>query len=205
MIIQPFEVQSRGVRYTLIDRDLLDSDAQKFQVSRLHGSALSFVQSAALCSNRGLADRGEIDNRILAILNPAGDIIGIWMLGCIEYVSGPWANLQSWEVTNPGADVLLTAVPMSGALQLSSDLEADLAADVAETLVNQANRRLRTGQGETVSFQKLSYGIFLQHEDAVSQRAKAHHGKVKGKQGLTVVETPHPTILNLTIAEISHT
>ena len=212
MIIQPFRVRSKNIWYDFVDRDALDSQADKDEVNKRHGAALNFVQTNALCNNRGLADRGEIDNRVLAVFDPDGVLIGIWMLGCITYVSGPWADLQAWEVTDPGADVILEAVPMSGLIgiddqglpfpTMAEDDEADLAAETADILVSKPNLALLSGQGLAVGLDRLHYGLFQLHDDPISKRAQSHHAKVKAHPRLDVTETPHPTILNLTLVEI---
>ena len=201
MIIQPFNVRSKGKQYDFVDQAALDSQTDINRVSELHAAALNFVQDDALCGNRGLADRGEIDNRILAVFDN-GSLIGIWMLGCITYVSGPWENLQTWEETDPGADVILEAVPMSGVLMLDQDDEADFAAETADVLVSRPNLALMSGQGLAVGLRKLHYGIFKSHDDPRSERAKAHHNKVKAHPRLKVTEAPHPTIPFMTLVEI---
>jgi hypothetical protein len=201
MIIQEFNVRSKNVDYDFVDRDALDSEAEKRQVNAMHAAALAYVQTNALCENRGLADRGEIDNRVLAVYKD-GAIIGIWMLGCIEYVSGPWDNLTNWNVVNPGADAMLSAVPMSGIVGMDEDDEAEFAAMTARKLVQTPNVGLLSGQGTPVGFEKIHYGIFKEHDDPVSMRARAHHAKVKADPQLDVIETPHPTIPHLTLVEI---
>lgn len=201
MIIQPFTVRRQSRDFEFVDRDALDSEETKRQVNQFHAAALAFVQTDALCVNRGLADRGEIDNRVLAVFED-GALLGIWMLGCITYVSGPWADLASWEVIEPGADVVLEAVPMSGVMGLSDEDEAELAADTADILVSSPVLKLQSGQGLAVGMSKLHYGLFKEHGDPISVRAKNHHAKVKAHPRLEVTETPHPTIPLMTLVEI---
>jgi len=202
MIIQPFNVRSKSKLYSFVDRDALDSESEKARVNALHAAALAYVQTNALCENRGLADRGEIDNRVLAVFDPGQNLIGIWMLGCITYVSGPWEDLINWQVTNPGADVILDAVPMSGILGMTEDDESEFASDTAAKMVSTPNLGLMSGQGAPVGLRKLHYGLFKRQDDSVSKRAQGHHAKVKGNGKLNVTETPHPTIPGLTLVEV---
>jgi hypothetical protein len=201
MIISPFTVRSKNKDYDFVDRDALDSEAHKLTVNAMHAAALNYVQDDALCGNRGLADRGEIDNRILAVFDD-GNLIGIWMLGCITYISGPWEDLVSWNVVNPGAPTVLDAVPMSGILGMSLDDEAEFASDTAEKMVSTPNLGMVTGQGTPLGIRKLHYGIFKDHDDPRSERAKSHHAKVQANDRLTVTETAHPTIPHMTLVEI---
>ena len=137
----------------------------------------------------------------MAVLD-GGSLIGIWMLGCIEYISGPWSDVTNWDLVSPGEPAILSAVPMSGILGMSEDDEADFAAETAVKLVTTPNVSLASGQGTPVGFSHLHYGVFKEHDDPMSRRAQAHHAKVQGHRGLSVTEAAHPSIQNLTLVEI---
>lgn len=201
MVIKPFSVTSLGKVYTYVDRDALDSEAIKSQVHAMHGAALDFVQTAGLCVNRGLPDRGAFDNIVFAVFD-ASDLVGIWMLGCLVYVSGPWEDSTGSKVIDPGADVSLEAVPMAGLLGMAADVEATLAADTAAVLVD-SGKLLTTVEGRKLGFRKLSYPVFKRHQDPISKRAQSHHAKVLVDARLTVTETPDTKDPQMTIAEIT--
>jgi hypothetical protein len=209
VIIQPFDVRSKGKRFDFVDVDALDSEADIVEANRRHGAALAYVQTAALCENRGLTD-GDLRRKSMAVFD-GGVIVGIWLLGCIEYVSGPWADVVNWDLTNPGEDAILSAVPMSGMIRFDGngnpiptmleDDEADLAAETALKLVTTPNSLL-SGQGTPVGFERLHYGVFKQHDDPISRRAQAHHNKARAHPQLDVTELPDPANPTLTLVTI---
>lgn len=201
MIFLPFTVRSRNVSYSIVDRDVLDSEETKRQVNRVHAQALATAQEGAKCKSRGLPDRQELDNRVLGVFED-GELLGIFMLGSLSYISGPWDNLQAWNAVSPGADVILEAVPLPGVFKMAPDVEEDFAASIFDVVVSTPRLGLMSGQGVPVGFGKLHYGIYLDHTDAVSRRVQGQHSKVKLHPRLKVTETLHPTIVGLTIAEV---
>lgn len=200
MIIQAFTVRSRNKIYDIVDRDAIDSEAVKRQVNKMHAAALAYAQEGGKCKARGLPDRQGLDNWVLAVFDGV-ELIGIFMLGSITYVSGPWENLQTWEVTEPGAYVHIEAVPMPGVLSMAQDIEEDFAADILDAVLSEPLRMI-SGQGLSVNLDKLHYGILLDLDDTMSKRAQGQHAGMKAHPGLSVVETQHATIAGLTIVEI---
>ena len=185
----------------MTDLRVLDSALHSARVSELQAEALGRVQTDALCTNRGLPDFGSINNFTLAIQN-GPQFEGIWMLGCVDYVSGPWNNTTEWLVTSPGAPVVLEGVPMTGLRPGGAPIaeEALLGAELAARFLNPAGG-LTTGQDKTVYFSRLHYGIFLAVAGPIADRAKLHHAAIVADPRINVATALHPTIAGLTLVE----
>ena len=199
MIIEPFTVVSRGKNYRFVQAAALDSDKVRRTVRQQQSAALDYTQAGALCRDRGLPDHRELQNFTFAVFESG--LKGVWMLGSIIYVSGPWTDLATWDVANQGATVVIQAVPMPGLLSLAIPVEADFAADSFAAFLTDPNL-LATVQGSSVAIDMLYYGIFLNRNNPVDNRVKAQHNAAKAHPALSVTETPHPTIQGMTLVEV---
>lgn len=207
MIIQPFSVRSRNVDYRLKCLACYDTQAKQDKVNELHAKALDNTQAGARCENRGLTFRNDIDNFVMGI--EVNDIfIGIWMIGCVGYTSGPWADSTLSSEINPGADVVLSAVPYTGfdldpetATDEELEIEGDMGAEVAAELLH-PSRRLRTGEGRVLGFDRLHYAYFPLHVDKVSQRTQKQHARANSHARLDVTETVNPNNAAMTLVEL---
>jgi len=201
MIIEPFTVNSGGTNYRLVDILAIDSEGRKRQAEQRIGASLAFTQQGARCESRGLLPRGPIDNMFFAVLI-GPQLVGCWMLGKLEYVSGPWDDDNNWQRINPSADIILRGVPMTGIIDgLTFVQEGLVGVEVAAKLLD-PNRTLVTAQGRTVGFDKLEYALFKASTDPIDTRAKAHNAQIKNDSRFTVTETPHPSISGLTLVEV---
>jgi hypothetical protein len=201
MIIQSFYIQSGGVTFAVTDRASLDSEEARRRVNQAHARALAYAQEGAKCKARGLPDRQEIDNWIWAIFRGA-DFLGIFMLGSLTYVSGPWENLQTWSLTRPGTPAMFDAVPLPGVFGMTEDEEKAFTVEIFVEILRRPPRLL-SGELRSVGINKLHYGIFKDYSDPGSERVKGQHAAVMADPRLVVTEAAHPTIVGLTIAEVT--
>lgn len=200
MILQPFTVISQGTQYRFVDREALDNEAEKLQVDEAITQNLAQAQFEAQCAQLGLAEFGPVPNMRFAVFDN-GVFAGVWMLGALGYVSGPWADTIDWVVDNPSAPALWTARPMPGFLGMQPLDEAKLALDSAVELLGR-DAPFRSMQGASVGFNSLHWAIFKAHTDAVSMRARGLHAAAQSDARLRVTETVDPADAHRTLAKL---
>jgi len=191
MIIQPFTVRDRGKQYRFVERSALDSELLKLHVTNLVVQNHAFAQFEAQCAQIGLAEIGPLPNMRFAVFE-GSDIVGIWGMGKIDYVSGPWADTVDWIVTNPGDPAILTARPMPGFLDMTPGDEISLSLGTAVSFLGRG-APFQSMEGTPVEFKSLHYAVLPSHTDPISLRARGLHNAAKGDNRLTVTETVDPT------------
>ena len=189
MILKPFTVTSKSKDYKFVDREALDSELLKRRVTTLADENIAFIQFEALCSQLGLSDNGAIPNIHFGVFDDADELVGTFMLGCIQYVFGPWADTADWVVTDPAAVAVFTARPMPGFWNFSPEDEDALATEAAVYLLRKTHR---TGEDTPLRFSPLTWDIFKEHTDPISTRSKRLHAAAIKHQNLKITETVNP-------------
>lgn len=200
MILKPFIVTSDAVDYDFVMRESIDSEAVKLQVNDLVADNHAYVQWEAMCQQLGLAESGAISNMRFGVFD-AGDLVGIWGLAKLEYVSGPWDNTTDWNVVDEGADALWTARPMPGIQSIGDSAEIDLAIETAVSLLA-GGAPFRSQEDIRVGFTELHWAVLKSHTDDISERAKALHQAAIDDVRLTVTEIEDPEEPLRTLAKL---
>ncbi len=187
MILQPFTVQSRGKRYTFIDRLAIDSGAEQERIQQMMMLQVEMMQEDARCKALGINEAGAIGNLGFGVHDGA-ELVGVFMVAALDYRSGPWADLIDWEVVS-GDPAIFHARPMPGfpSLDLADALE--LSTDAAHHLMA---RNVRTVGGHRVNFQRFSWAIFKDRTDRNSRAMKRVHDAAAGDARFQMIEAPDP-------------
>jgi len=188
MILQPFDVVSRGTRYTFKDRNAIDSDEERETLFRIMAGQLALMQQDAMCAALGFAESGIVGNLELGVYDGSA-LIGVFLVTSLEYLSGPWADLTDWEVVRPNDTALFNGRPMPGFPPLSLAEHLDLSVASAHHLLK---RDISTADGHKVRFSKLSWAIFKDRTDTNSVHAKRIHDHAKADNRLAMTELPDP-------------
>ncbi len=200
MILQPFTVNSQGTQYRFVEQAALDNEAQKLLVDEAITDNLDAMQHEAQCAQIGLKEFGPVPNMRFAVFDNS-TFTGVWMLGALGYVSGPWADTVDWQVTDPNAPAIWTARPMPGFLGMQVLDELKLAVDTATKLLGRG-APFRSVQGTNVEFKSLHWAIYKNHTDRRAVRANALHLAAQSDVRLRVTETADPDDAHRTLAKL---
>jgi hypothetical protein len=200
MIIKPFTVDSGGTTYRFVERRGLDPELLKTSITDMIKQNHDFSQFEAMCAQLGLSDVGPIPNMRFGVF-VSDTLVGVWGLGRLQYVSGPWDNTTDWNVVNPGADSVWTARPMPGFLELDPAIETALSVETAVKLLA-INAPFRSMEDVPVEFESLHWAILKSHTDEISVRAKRLHNAAIADQRLLVTETIDPNNSLRTLAKL---
>lgn len=210
MILKPFTINSQGTQYRFVERRALDSEILKEQINELVAANHAFAQWEAQCGQLNLSEVGPIPNMRFAVFDN-GDLVGIWGLARLGYVSGPWADPESgdWVVTDPNAPAIWTARPMPGFREnvalgctgLPPQVELQLSVDTAVGLLGRG-APFRSMEDTRVEFKSLYWAVLLAHTDPISVRARGLHGAAKADPRLQVTETVDPSNAQRTLAKL---
>jgi hypothetical protein len=197
MILRPFTVRNGGVDYRFVQRQALDSEVTKLQVDDLVRDNHGFSQFEAMCAQIGLAEGGSIPHLRFGVF-VGSELVGIWGLAKLTYISGPWDNTSDWNVTSPGAVSKWTCRPMPGLRDLG-DLEFDVAVDVAVAFLTGPFTSM---EGTAVELTELHWAVLKTGTDPISVRARALHVAAQDDRRLRVTETPDPRDSRRTLARV---
>jgi hypothetical protein len=200
MILQTFNVTSRGNRYRFMDRQAIDSDAEREAIQQVMGIQLGAMQEDAMCAALGIAEVGAIGNLGFGVYDDRDDtLVGVFLVASLAYQSGPWADLVDWEVVNANAPAVFHARPMPGFPVLPLDDSLDLSTDGAHHLLA---RRLTSVGGIGVEFRRLSWAIFKDRTDSNSRAAKRIHAAAAADNRFSMSENADPNDAALTRVDI---
>jgi len=199
MILQPFTVASGGKNYTYVDRLAIDSEILKQEVLETTALALDFVQFDATCEELGMSAEGSIPSMKFGVFE-SGNLCGIWMMGCIQYVSGPWIDTVDW-VKSSGVAARFTSRVMPGFLTLADDVEDAIATATAIHLLSRTPI-LTSHENIDVCFDSLHWAIYKDRNDPIDQRANRLHDAAVAHAGLDVVETIDPVAADRTLVKL---
>lgn len=188
MILEPFDIVSRGTRYTFVDWQTIESEAEKDAVFAVMAASLALMQQDAMCKALGIEEVGTVGNFELGVYD-GDDLVGITLIASLDYKSGPWADLIDWEVTNPNADAVFWARPLPWFPPLPLDDSLDLSTDVAHHLLS---RRMMSVSGTWVTFSRLSWAIYKDRDDVNSRAEQRVHDHALADSRFTMTELPDP-------------
>lgn len=197
MIINPFDVQSGLTRFTFVDRQAIDSDAERNQVEQFIQMQIAVMQEDAMCAALGIPEVRTIGNLGFGVYDGT-DLVGVFLVASLDYQSGPWADLVDWEIISSDPAVFF-ARPMPGFALLSQTSALDLAVDAAHHFLA---RRMTSVGGHGVEFRKLSWAIFKDRTDPNSIAAKRIHDKAVADNRFRMTEAPDPNDATLTRVDI---
>lgn len=197
MIITPFDVVSRGQRYTFIDRQALDSETERDQIQQFMLGQLALMQDDAKCEALGLPGVGTIGNLGFGAYRDSA-LIGVFLITSLDYRSGPWEDLVDWVVINSDPAVF-HARPMPGFVGLAEPEALDLAVDATYHMMF---RRIESVGGTSVEFSRFSWAIFKNRTDPNSKMAKRIHDHAAADGRFEMTEAPDPNEPALTRVDI---
>lgn len=196
MILKPFTVASGGKRYTFIDRLAVDSELFKRQILDTTAVALDFVQFEATCERLGLQAEGSIPSMKFGVFE-SGNLIGVWMMGSIQYVFGPWTDTVDWKKTNSDPAIFRARVMPSFALDPADEnaLAVALLAYLLSTLH-------RSYEDTAVGFASLHYAINKTLTDPASRRAIRLHNAAVAEAALSLTQVIDPAAADRTLVTV---
>jgi len=199
MILKPFTVTSGGKTYTYVDRLAIDSEVLKRDISIAIEAAMDLTQFEAQCEQMGLNADGSIPSMRLGVFE-SGILVGVWLLGCIQYVSGPWVDTVDWVKTS-GDPAKFTSRFMPGFPALAPAVEDAIAADTAIHLLGTGAPH-RSYEDTNTGFDSLHYAIYKRRSDSISLRAIRLHNAGVAHPGLKLTERTDPTDANRTLVKL---
>ena len=197
MILQSFTVSSHGKRWEFVDSASLSSNVERYQIQQFVLSRLADMQDDAKCSAIGAIEFGPIGNVSLGVYE-SGALVGVFLIAALDYQSGPWANLDDWEVTEPNAPIVLHARPLPSFFTNLDD-SLTLSVDAAHHMLA---RRLSTFDGYGVEFKRFSWAVHKGRDDAGSRAVQRVHEKAKADNRFSMIETIDPNDAELTRVDI---
>lgn len=199
MILKPLTVVSGGKRYTFVDRLAVDSETLKREILDITNTALDYAQFDATCEQLGLQEEGSIPSMKFGVFE-SGVLVGIWMLGSIQYVSGPWVDTVDWIKTSSDP-ARFTARVMPGFLTLAPAVEDAVATASAVCLLGLGAPH-RSHEDTPMGFDSLHWAIFKERTDPISVRALRLHNAAVAHAGLTVTEEIDPAAPDCTLVTL---
>ncbi len=199
MILKPFSVENAGKTYTFVDRLAIDSEPVKQQVTDITATVLDYSQFEATCEQLGQNAEGSIPSMKLGVFE-SGSLVGIWMLGCIQYVSGPWVDTIDWVKTSEDP-ALFTARVMPGFIGLGGRVEDAISITAAAYLLGR-NAPHRTTEDLALGFDSLHWAIFKDLTDPISVRALRQHNAAAADPRLVVTEEIDRTAADRTLVKL---
>jgi len=197
MILRPFNVNSRGTRYSFIDQLAVDSDAERAAIQQAVQLQLALMPEDAKCAALGIAETGTFGNIQLGVYD-GSTLTGAFLLTSLDYQSGPWADLVDWQVTSSDPAVF-HGRPMPGFPALSLADSLDLSVDAAHHMLA---RRIQSVGGHDVKFQRLSWAVFKGRADPRSRAANRVHDKAAADGRFRMTEAPDGNDATLTRVDI---
>lgn len=188
MILQPFHVNSHGKRWRFVDSASVSSNDDRDRIQAIAQAEVALMQKDAQCAALGINEVGIVNNFYLGVYSPDDVLVGIFFIASLDYQSGPWADLDDWQVTS-NEPAVFHARPMPGFPGLSLDDSLDLSVDAAHHLLA---RRLTTVDGFGVEFRRFSWAIYQDRTDARSRAMKRIHERAKADNRFAMTETPDP-------------
>lgn len=198
MILQPFTVNSHGKRWEFVHADSLASDVERDQIQQFARMQLQIMTDDAKCAALGIAEVGVIGNLGFGVYE-GGTLSGVFLMASLDYQSGPWSDLVSWEVADANAPVVLHARPLPGFPLLTLDNSLTLSVDAAHHFLA---RKLQTVDGYDVGFKRLSWAVHKGRNDAGSRAVQRVHERAKADNRFTMIEAADPNDALLTRVDL---